>query len=151
MDVTWKYTCYICENPLDIIAIAPTCESMLLKLVVYTELNPLNFRSNMSQFKFLKGEKKARRVCKHCRTTKICYTKELMKRECGIRPNKIQNQPKSPTNTTAEIYSWFERMNQFFERPDCVDYIPSGQTYRVRNLGNLVIRDDNFEIFFRHY
>ena len=152
MNVTWNYTCHTCQSPLDIIVTVPSsCEHALFKLIAYTELNPLNFRNNRAQFKFFKQEKKARRVCEHCRTTKICYWQELRKRECGIRPNKLQNPLRTKTNTTIEILNWFERMHQFFERPDYDEYIPESVTYRVQNLGNLVIRDNNYEIFFRHY
>ena len=150
--VTWKHTCHMCQNPLDIIVSGPSCDRLFIKLIVYTELNPLNFKTNRSQFRFFGDEKKARRVCEHCRTTKICYTKELMKRECGIKPSKLQNQPtKNSAKTKFEIYSWFELMNQFFRRPDYEEYIPARQTYRIRYLDNLVIRDDEYEIFFIHY
>ena len=151
MNVTWNYTCHLCQSPLNIIVTVPSCDRLLTKLIVYTELNPLNFRMNRAQFKFFKGEKKARRVCEHCRTTKICYANELMKRECGIRPNKLQNPPITKTNTKTEILNWFALMHQFFERPDYKEYIPISHTYRIRNLGDLVIRDDEYEIFFIHY
>ena len=151
MNVTWKYTCHVCRSPLNIIVTGPSCDHLLSKLIVYTELNPLDFRNNRAQFKFFKDEKKARRVCEHCRTAKICYSKELMKRVCGIRPNKLQNPPRTKTNTKIEIHAWFELMHQFFERPDYAEYIPVGHTYRIRNLGNLMIRDDEYEIFFIHY
>ena len=145
--VSWKYSCHMCQRPLDLFVKGWSVEYLLLKLIVYTELNPLNLTTNKREFRFFNGEKKARSVCHHCRVTKINYAQELRKREIGAR----MVVPFNPTKTVDEIIAWFSMLIAFFNRPDFLEYIPEGFTHRIRMLGNIVICDDDCEIFFRHY
>ena len=137
----------MCQRPLDLFVKGWSVEYLLLKLIVYTELNPLNLTTNKREFRFFNGEKKARSVCHHCRVTKINYAQELRKREIGAR----MVVPFNPTKTAEEILRWICMMRDFFKRPDFLEYIPEGFTHRIRMLGNIVICDDDCEIFFRHY
>jgi hypothetical protein len=147
--VSWAYACHVCQRPLNVSVKGWSVDYLLLKLTVYTELNPLNFTTNKREFRFFNGEKKARSVCHHCRVTKINYALELRKRETGIRC--VIEPRRNPTKTADEIVGWFSMLAAFFNRPDFLEYIPNGFTYRIKMLGNLVIRDDDFEIFFSHH
>jgi hypothetical protein len=150
--VTWKNACHICARPLDLIVISQACEKFLLKLTIYMELNPLDLRTNKSEFKFVSGEKKARKVCRHCRTNKIDYRKLVFARECNRSlPAAAAAVTRNPTKTAEQIVEWFEMLNRFFRRSDWDQHITSSISSRVANIGNTVLRDDQFEIFFNHY
>ena len=145
--VSWEHTCHMCQRPLNLRVKGWAVEYILLKLTVYTELNPLNLTTNKREFKFFNGEKKARSVCHACRVTKINYAQELRKREIGAR----MVVPFNPTKTADEIIAWFLMLAAFFNRPDFIEYIPEeGFTHRIKMLGNIVMCDDEYEIFFRH-
>jgi hypothetical protein len=145
--VSWKYACHMCQRPLDLYVKGWSVDYLLLKLTVYTELNPLNLTTNKREFRFFSGENRARSVCHHCRVTPhINYIQQLRNREIGARVIV----PRNPTKTADEIIGWFSMLAAFFNRPDFLEYIPNGFTYRIKMLGNLVIRDDDFEIFFSH-
>ena len=146
--VSWKYSCHVCQRPLDLFVKGWSAEYLMMKLTIYTELNPLNLTTNKREFKFFNGSNRARSVCNHCRINQpINYIQQVRNREIGLRGPVA---PHNPTKTAEEILRWICMMRDFFKRPDFLEYIPEGFTHRIRMLGNIVIKDDDCEIFFRH-
>lgn len=147
--VSWAHSCYVCQRPLDLFVKGWSADYLMMKLAVYTELNPLDLTTNKRQFKFFNGANKARSVCHHCRVNQpINYIQQVRNREIGTRGVIV---PRNPTKTADEIIGWFSMLSAFFNRPDFIEYIPDGFTHRIKMLGNIVIKDDDCEIFFRHH
>ena len=55
------------------------------------------------------------------------------------------------TYTHDDMYAWFKQMSDFFKRDDWLVCVPEHHSKRILNLGNLVIKDPQGEIFFEHH
>ena len=125
-DVKWPYTCYICNNPIDMKILPRTPSTEFFKrLLTYRLMYPFDFIHNKSIYKVF--GLKARRVCMVCfaNETHKVHPKRIALRE--ISGNKIV--PNMRSKTVDELFNWFESFNKFVNRPDVQDYVDGPITY----------------------
>lgn len=119
-EVKWYQTCYICNNPLDMMVIPNvSSKEFLERFLAYRVMYPFEFMYNKSIYKFF--GLKARKVCLMCFANEPhrINPKRIALRE--VSGNRIR--PMGESKTTEELYSWFESFNRFINKPDIDDYV----------------------------
>lgn len=128
-NIKFTNTCYVCQNPTVIIMelnnpvqfvytvkkiIEPT-DLFAKTFMVWRKLKPLDLRYNASIYK--KFGSVVRKVCISCYGTQIkCHQ---IKREVGIEKFNY----KSNSLSSAQIFDWFDRFNDFRNRPNIKEYV----------------------------
>jgi hypothetical protein len=109
MFIDWKYTCFVCDHPIQ----PRICTDTAYEFLAYYDYrhiyNPIPLYMNLMYYKFM--DKRVRRVCFYCfQNYKKPSVHALRERETGrvrIRPYISQSIPREA------LVKWIEEMREF--------------------------------------